>query len=362
VAEANLAGRLAARIRRDGPLRFDHFHEAALYDSQDGFFAVGGRAGRRGDFLTSPEVGPLFGAVVARAIDAWWDELGRPETFTFVEAGAGPGTLARSVLHAAPACLRAGALDYVAVEVSAAQRALHPAGGSVASSVVMPDGPFDGVVFANELLDDLPFRLLVFDGGWREAYVDVAGDERFAEVLMPLADPPPFPLPDPVPLGARIPWQERASAWLADATSRVRAGRVVVVDYGSDTARLAHRRWREWLRTYRAHDRGGHYLVDPGRQDITAEVALDQLAAAVRPPDAVRMQAQWLALHGLDDLVEEGRTVWATGATRPDLIALEGRSRVREAEALTDPTGLGAFSVVEWVVSGPHERRSRNRW
>ena len=74
--------------------------DLALY-GEHGFYASGGRAGRRGDFITSPEVGPLFGAVLARAIDAWWNELGRPSDFAVVEAGAGPGTLARAILAAA---------------------------------------------------------------------------------------------------------------------------------------------------------------------------------------------------------------------------------------------------------------------
>ena len=81
---------------------FDEVIELALYDPVDGFFGGGrARAGGR-DFLTSPEVGPLFGAVIARALDAWWDELGRPDPFTVVEAAAGAGTLARAVLAAAP--------------------------------------------------------------------------------------------------------------------------------------------------------------------------------------------------------------------------------------------------------------------
>ena len=64
----------------DGPLRVDEFLERALYDPAAGFYGAGrGRAGRRGDFLTSPEVGPLFGAVLARAIEGWWDEAGRPD-------------------------------------------------------------------------------------------------------------------------------------------------------------------------------------------------------------------------------------------------------------------------------------------
>jgi SAM-dependent MidA family methyltransferase len=123
----------------------------------------------------------------------------------------------------------------------------------------------------------------------------------------------------------------------------------VVIDYSSTTAAMAARPKREWLRTYRGHDRGDHELRDPGSQDITCEVALDQLAD-VRPPDAVRTQAQWLALHGIDELVEEGRRLWREGAATGDLAALKARSRIREAEALTDPTGLGAFTVAEWLL------------
>ena len=87
-----------------------------LYDPDHGFYGAGrGRAGRvGGDFLTSPEVGPLFGAVLARTLDEWWEELGRPRPYVVADAGAGPGTLARAVLAAGPRC--GEALDYVAVE------------------------------------------------------------------------------------------------------------------------------------------------------------------------------------------------------------------------------------------------------
>src|SRR5215210_1508111 len=98
--------------------------EEALYDPERGFYATGGQAGRRGDFLTSPEVGPLFGAVVARMIDATWQEAGRPDPFVVVDAGAGVGTLARAVRAAGPAC--GAALELVCVDVSTAQRAQHP--------------------------------------------------------------------------------------------------------------------------------------------------------------------------------------------------------------------------------------------
>jgi hypothetical protein len=103
--------------------------------------------------------------------------------------------------------------------------------------------------------------------------------------------------------------------------------------------------WRDWLRTYRGHARGGHYLTAPGEQDITADVALDQLPA----PDVVGTQAQFLGRWGIAGLVDEGREAWARAAASPDLRALAMRSRAREAEALLDPAGLGAFTVAEWI-------------
>jgi hypothetical protein len=73
-------------------------------------------------------------------------------------------------------------------------------------------------------------------------------------------------------------------------------------------------------------------------------VAVDQLP----PPTSNIAQADWLRAHRLDDLVEEGRKVWAERAHLGDLEAMKARSRVSEAEALTDPAGLGAFRVLEW--------------
>ena len=357
----------AARL---GPQPFSAFMAWALDDEDVGFYATGGAAGRRGDFLTSPEVGPLFGAVVARAIDSWWAEMGEPDPFVVVDAGAGPGTLARSVLAAAPAC--ATALRYVLVERSALQRARHrehlaldPAafafgpedddsptpqperrGPIVVSLAELPRPASPCVILANELLDNLPFDLWERRAdGWAQVLVDA--DLR--EVVVP-SEPPAWLAALDAPPGARVPVQGAARRWLADALTVARpreGGRVVTIDYCTTTAELAGRPSAgaaSWLRTYRAHGRGGDPLEAPGSQDVTVDVCLDQLP----PPTATSTQASWLRANGLDELVDEGRRLWAERAGVGDLEAVRMRSRVTEAEALLDPDGLGGFTVAEW--------------
>ena len=302
--------------------------EAALYDPDLGFYETGGGAGRAGDFLTSPEVGPLFGAVLARALEAWWTELGRPEPFTVVEAGAGRGALRSAVTAACRAPLR-----YVTVERSAALRGED----AVAD---LPREAFVGVILANELLDNLPFGILErTPDGWAEVRVD--GDLR--EVLVPVDGPSVD-----APAGARVPVQQAARAWVETAVALVQRGRVVVFDYVDTTASMARRPWTDWVRTYRGHGRGGHPLAELGSQDITCEVAVDQLP----PPTSNRPQADFLRIHGLDELVEEARRSWQERAHIGDLQALVARSRVSEGAALTDPAGLGAFRVLEWARTG----------
>lgn len=323
-----------------GPVPFEQFMDEALYGSS-GFYTSGGSAGRRGDFITSPEVGPLFAAVLARHLDAEWKRIGCPDPFTVVDVGAGPGTLARGVVAARPAC--AEAMHYVAVEVSDIQRDRHPEG--VESAAGLPAGPLDGVIIANELLDNLPFRLAVFDQGWREAFVDVDRDGRPVERLSEPFDPVPTVLPKTGSFGARAPLIDRAAGWIDDARGRLRSGSLLVIDYGVPrTAELAMRPWRDWLRTYRGNERGDHYLAAPGHQDITTDVPFDQLPE----PDSLRSQAQFLQLRGIDDLVEEGRRIWTEQAARPGLEAMRMRSRISEAEALLDMAGLGGFLVAEW--------------
>jgi SAM-dependent MidA family methyltransferase len=148
-----------------------------------------------------------------------------------------------------------------------------------------------------------------------------------------------------VAVGSRVPDQVVAAGWVRDARELAGTdGHVVTFDYASTTDEMARRPWAEWVRTYRDHQRGGRPLEQLGEQDITCEVAVDQLPE----PAGDHRQADWLRAHGIDALVEEGRTIWRERAAIGDLEAVRARSRVGEAEALLDPSGLGAFRVLEW--------------
>ena len=223
--------------------------------------------GNRRDFVTSPETGALFGAVVASALDSWWDALGRPDPFVVADCGAGPGTLAVTLLAAKPACL--AALRLVLVEASAEFRDEHsrrrlpmvsphellgsvmvdadagrsglgsvdvedpgegwrtspatPGGGPMCTSMaVLPECEIH-VVVANELLDNLAFNVLQRTGDrWGEVRVGI-GPEGFREVVI-AASPADAQTADRVVPnaadGTRIPLLVDAHTWLRDAARK----------------------------------------------------------------------------------------------------------------------------------------------
>jgi SAM-dependent MidA family methyltransferase len=384
-----LAERLAELIHREGPVPFDHFVDEALY-GEGGFFTRSRGAGRAGaDFVTSPEVGPLYGALVAREVDRLWDELGAPDPFAVVDAGAGRGRLAADLLAAAPACSRA--LRLLLVERSTtlreAQRellvleppedALGPStragddeegqvtvpvagmGPIVASLGDLPATPLTGVVLANELLDNLPCRIVErADEGWLEVRVGHAVG-GFVEVPVP-ATPEVVAeadrvAPGGVPVGTQLPVPTGTARWLRDCAAALTRGFLVVVDYAAPVDELVARGTRGWLRTYRGHERGESPLVALGEQDITCDLPSEYLVDAARRAGLTLVrelsQREWLEGLGVADLVADARAAWAARAHVGDLEAVRHRSRVSEADALLDPSGLGAHRVFVFAAA-----------
>jgi SAM-dependent MidA family methyltransferase len=155
-------------------------------------------------------------------------------------------------------------------------------------------------------------------------------------------------LPKTAPLGSRAPIQAAASQWLLNMSQKLSRGRVLVFDYCSEsTSEIAATPWREWLRTYKNHERGLHYLLEPGTQDITTQVMIDQLMMEV-PALSVTQQSEWLHTWGIDELVDEGSKYWEETKSAPDVTALKMRSRQSESLTLLSGTGFGRFCSLEW--------------
>lgn len=300
-----------------GGERFDVFMERCLYGA-DGFYSTGrGSAGRRRDFITSPEIGPLFGAVLARALDGYWREVGCPDPFPVVDFGAGPQTLAKSLELASPQCSSVWKLV-----------SLDRADGPDAEWPNMSNG----VIIANELLDNLSFRIVEqTSDGLREVWI-VDGVEELRPTDLDIGLGP----------GLRAPVLETAGKWVEWARS-TGAAYILAFDYGAlTTQELAQR--GGWLRTYANHQRGSNPLTLPGSFDITTDVPIDQLPK----PDMICSQAEFLLRWGIDQLVADGKQYWQAHASAPDVTALTMRSRVSEAQALLDPRGLGQWLTLRW--------------
>lgn len=342
-----LKQRIHDEIAAAGPMPFERFMQISLYDS-DGFF--GGhtlRSEQAGDFLTSPEVSPLFGQALAVYVERLRATIGEP--FEVVEVAAGSGSLLRSLLAAVDVPARA-------IEVSPAARTVLADIVPVADS--LPES-IRGVVIANELLDNLPMALAQrVAGDWRERWVGGDGAD------LTWVDAPPRPevvewldrYAGPVDDGGWVEVQLEARAWLADVLNRLDAGAVLIVDYGDLAENLLGRRRDGTLRTYRAHHLGPHPLDEPGQTDITADVNFTALMD-VAPGVSLMRQDDFLTDLGLRDRLSEVRRLELEAARAgDDAERLRLRSLAKEAETLLHPRGLGDFRVLIVPATGTGPR------
>lgn len=338
----DVAARLRRAIEDHGPIAFAEFMELALYGP--GGFYERPPVGRAGHFVTSPHVHPVFADLLRVALTELWDGLGRPEPFRLVELGAGDGTLAREMLarfgDAGPW------VAYTAVERSpGAGTALADAALTVVGGLDEL-GPLDGaVVFANELLDNLPFeRVRATRAGLVEVRVGLSPD-GLDEVEVPC----------PPDLGALAPALEPgeeatvptgALHLVDDLASALTGGYALVIDYGSAGGPAGQ------VHGYRAHRLVEDVLADPGSADITAGVDLDAIARRAEAGGLRRLGLvpQWRALLALGyerwNLEERSRQtdLLDRGLGMEAVRAWGGRSR---ASLLVDPTGLGRL---RWLL------------
>ena len=289
---AELAARIRARIAVEGGwLPFSAFMQAALYEAELGYYMAGGAIfGGAGDFVTAPELSPLFAGCLAAAVDPVLAAVDGDEVLEF---GAGSGRLAAELVAALARRGRAPR-RYRIVEPSARlrdrQRSLleRTSCGTTAFEWLdtPPRDPWSGVAIANEVLDALPvdrFRV-THEGCEAIGVVSEDGALRwqarpasapFAAAVAALQQRLPVALPPGYVSELRLGQAE----WLKQATAALTRGAFLVIDYGLPRAQYYHAsRDGGTLCGFRRHRRVEDPLAAPGTQDLTAWVDFSRLA------------------------------------------------------------------------------------
>ena len=299
-----------AAIARDGGwLPFDRFMALALYAPGLGYYASHGRKfgmlpQSGSDFVTAPELSPLFGRALARQVGEALDASATRDVWEF---GAGSGALAAQLLEA----LGDRVERYTIVDLSGTLRArqqerLAAFGERVRWVDTLPDA-IAGVIVGNEVLDAMPVQLLHFDGAaWAERGVVAHGD-GFAWADRPSTLAPPFD--GPFAPGTVTEIHRQAEAFIATLAERLTRGAAFFIDYGFPEAEYYHpQRDGGTLMCHRAHLADTDPLVEVGAKDITAHVNFTGIALAAQDAGldvlGYTTQAHFLINCGLMELLQ----------------------------------------------------------
>lgn len=375
-----------AIARNDGWLPFDRFMAMVLYAPGLGYYARSSRQfglmpSTGSDFVTAPELSPLFGRAWARQVAQALDASGTHEV---IEFGAGSGALALQLIEA----LGDRVARYTIVDLSGALRerqrlTLQSHAAKLRWLDAWPD-TIEGVVVGNEVLDAMPVQLLHFDGEqWLERGVvlatstdgaqgcdiaDIADrpdatDTRHAadspgespDLPLAWADQPTLlrpPLDGPFMPGTVTEIHPQAEAFIASLGERLTRGAAFFIDYGFPEAEYYHpQRSGGTLMCHRAHLADDNPLQDVGDKDITAHVNFTGIAVAAQQAGldvlGYTSQARFLMNCGLMELLQ-GASLPATAHAQKlmtehemgELFKVIGFARGCDAAFTTAPVGF----------------------
>lgn len=287
---ANHSAALLALIRQHidqagGWLPFDRFMHLALYADGLGYYArasqkFGALPASGSDFITAPELSPVFGQLLARQVAQALQATGTRQVWEF---GAGSGALAEQLLQA----LGEQVQRYVIVDVSghlrARQRQRLAAWGERVQWLDQLPEAIEGVIVGNEVLDAMPVQLLARQNGqWHERGVRWQADgNRLAWQDRPTALRPPLEIDGPQDYLTEI--HPQAEGFIRTLAQHLRRGAALLIDYGFPEAEYYHpQRHMGTLVCHRAHQVDSDPLQEVGLKDITAHVNFTAMALAAQ--------------------------------------------------------------------------------
>ncbi|MGB5247394.1 MAG: SAM-dependent methyltransferase [Woeseia sp.] len=346
---ARVAASLRAAIQAaGGSIGFGEFMQHALYAPGLGYYTAGARKfGAEGDFVTAPELSPLFARVVARQCATVMQQL---DGASILELGAGSGALAEDLLHALKE--RDALPDaYLILEISADLRERQRSRLQSALPDVFPrirwldalPRNFRGVVLANEVADALPverFRrakagveqLRVAEEAGRFVWQSAVAPHWLGAAVAEIEES----LGGPLPTGYTSELSAGLKGWITDIANCVDDALLLFFDYGvARREYYAPDRDGGWLRCHYRHRVHNDPLIYPGIQDLTAWVDFTSIAeaavAAGLGVEAWLTQAHFLLHGGLSEEFESLAT--EDGVSRAEVS--------RQVKLLTLPGEMG---------------------
>ena len=349
-----LVEHIREEIAQRGPIPFSRFMELALYTPGLGYYSAGARKfGAEGDFVTAPELSPLFSRCLARQCAEVLEALGGGDILEF---GAGSGVMAADILLELE---RLGRLPgrYLILEVSAGLRQRQRDTLAARAPALLPrvhwleawpENPIEGVVLGNEVLDAMPVERFCIGGeGVVSLDVDAAGagleisPRAAGEELREAVGRIERALGHALPAGYGSEINLSLPAWMRGLGASLARGIALLIDYGYPRREYYHpQRGMGTLMCHYRHRAHADPLLWPGLQDITAHVDFSAVAEAGRDAGLTLAgfahQAAFLIGCGLEALFSE-----------PVTDMREQLERARQVKLLTLPGEMGErFKVI----------------
>lgn len=346
-----LTDKIRRHINRYGQLSFADYMRLALYTPNLGYYANGlAKIGAQGDFITAPEISPIFSRCLARQAQQVLCQFNQPN---LVEFGAGRGIMARDIL------LELNALNqeiehYYIIELSAdlrqvQQQTLAVLPDELRNKVIwldqLPSSQIEAVVLANEVLDAMPVERIQLEPA-RQSHAFVVWDEthqQFDWNYQPIIDPKLqkiankilHQIGEPAERGYHTEINLNIKPWLQSVADFLQTGLVLLIDYGYPRQEYYQpARHMGTLRCHYQHLAHANPFFYPGLQDITAHVDFTSVAEAAYAANlkvaGYTTQANFLMASGLIEM-----------AADPDAPVTEQLKVAQQIKTLTLPNEMG---------------------
>jgi SAM-dependent MidA family methyltransferase len=294
-----LLAKISHEISTHGPITFARFMQMALYSPGLGYYSGGAQKfGSQGDFITAPEISPLFSQCIARQCQQVLADFAEGD---ILELGAGNGLMALTILKTLEKnqqLLQHYFILEVSAELQQRQQELFAKEiphllTKIQWLTALPTKPITGVILANEVMDAMPLHKFKMDHGVKEFFVDVKDNALVWHLDQPSSielTQRVQALEQPLAEGYTSEINLMLPAWITSLSSCLQQGLILLIDYGFPRHEYYHPdRHMGTLMCHYQHHAHDNPLLWPGLQDITAHVDFTTVAEAA---DAAQLSVQ----------------------------------------------------------------------